>query len=402
MKSLKIKLQVLGMQDVRETNELRLLHLIRDRQPVSRTDVVKETGLRPGTVSVVVSRLIRSGFIYEAEEAPSKGGRRAVYLQVNSEKAYAVGLSIGVHRSVYVVSDFNGRVLSQKSVTTGHEAEPFLRSLGQQIRDDLKKGYANARFSGIGVSVPGLLDRSEGVLVSSPNLGWNRVPIGRLLESAVNLPVVLENDANAAALSELWYGPRDFSSAPTLLFVLVVEGLGTGFILDGGLHIGSSVGAGGFGHISMDPNGPLCSCGNAGCWEALAADPATLKAFRKKNPGLAGGVRSVHDIVSLALNGEAAAIQQIKQTATFLGRGIRGIAHGLTPEVIVVGGEITEAWALVEPAIKDELRSGYLIDGLSLPHLRRASVENPSLFGAIPLALRSVLKNEKQQSGFTE
>src|ERR1700748_2745197 len=100
-------IRILGVQDVRETNEMHLLHLIRDRQPVSRTDLVAETGLRAGTVSVVVNRLLTSGFVYEAEEAPSKGGRRAVYLQVNAEKAYVVAISIGVTETVYVVSDFN-------------------------------------------------------------------------------------------------------------------------------------------------------------------------------------------------------------------------------------------------------------------------------------------------------
>jgi predicted NBD/HSP70 family sugar kinase len=376
---------------------MRLLHLIRDRQPISRTDVVHQTGLRPGTVSVVVNRLLKSGFVYEAEEAPSKGGRRAVYLQVNAEKAYAVGLSIGVHHSVYVVSDFNGRVLSQRTLRTSRNAEPFLRELGQQIASHLQTGYPNGRFSGVGASVPGLLDRGNGVVVFSPNLGWSNVPVRRLLQEQVNLPVHIENDANAAALSELWYGPLEVSSAHSLLFVLVVEGIGTGFILNGELHIGSSIGSGGFGHISMDPQGPPCSCGNLGCWEALASDPATVKQFLRQNPQFAKDVRSVHDIVGLALSGESEAIRQIKDTATLLGRGIRGLAQGLTPEVIVLGGEIAEAWPLVEPILKRELRSGYLIEGLSLPHLRRASVENPSLFGAVPLALRSVLKNENRR-----
>ena len=390
------ELQVLGVQDVRETNELRLLHLIRDRQPVSRTEVVKATGLRPGTVSVVVNRLLKSGFVYEAEEAPSIGGRRAVYLRVNEKKAYAIGLSIGVHQSIYAISDFNGRVLSQRTVPTDPIAEVSVRSVGREISADLSSNYSNAVFSGVGVSIPGLLDRVNGVLISSPNLGWRNVAVKQLLELEINLPVQVENDANAAALSELWYGPVEVSRAHSLLFVLVVDGIGTGFILNGELHIGSSVGSGGFGHISMDPRGPLCSCGNVGCWEALAADTATLASFQKNNPKLAGIVHTMRDIVLRALNGETAAVQQIDETATYLGRGIRGLAQGLTPEVIVLGGEITEAWPLIEPTLKRELQSGYLIEGLSLPLLRRASAQNPSLMGAIPLALRRALNEQKQ------
>jgi predicted NBD/HSP70 family sugar kinase len=396
MNSRSSKFEVLGVQDVRETNELRLLHLIRDRQPVSRAAVVKETGLRPGTVSVVVNRLLKSGFVYEAEEAPSIGGRRAVYLQVNENKSYAVGLSIGVHQSVYAISDFNGRVLSERTVPTEASAQASIRSVGTYISADLRSNYSNAQFSGVGVSIPGLLDRVNGVVISSPNLGWRNVAVKQLLESEIRLPVQIENDANAAALSELWYGPSEVSRAHSLLFVLVVDGIGTGFILNGELHIGSSVGSGGFGHISMDPRGPRCSCGNAGCWEALAADPATLASFQKHNPKLAAAIHTVRDIAVQALNGETAALQQIEETATYLGRGIRGLAQGLTPEVIVLGGEITAAWPLIEPTLKRELHSGYLIEGLSLPLLRRASAQNPSLMGAIPLALRSALNQQKQ------
>jgi predicted NBD/HSP70 family sugar kinase len=392
--------RVLGVEDVRDTNEMSVLHLIRDRQPVSRADLVRETGLRPGTVSVVVTRLLRTGFIYEAEEAPSKGGRRAVYLQVNSEKAYAVGLDIGARESVYLVSDFNGRVLGQRRVRTSRDAEPFLQQLGKDIAALLQANYGKANFLAAGVSVPGLLDRHEGTLVFSPNLGWRNVPIRKLLEAELGLPVRIENDANAAALGELWYGPMEVSSAHSLLFVLVVEGIGTGFILNGELHIGSSVGAGGFGHISLDPRGPACSCGNAGCWEALASDDATLGRFHKKHPELASSVRSVHDIVGLAINGHADARRQLVITAQLLGRGIRGLAHGLTPEIVVVGGQIAEAWSLIEPAIRTELRSGYLIEGLSLPQLRRASVENPSMFGSIPLALRTIFHQTKTRAKF--
>lgn len=390
-------LQVIGVQDVRVTNEMRLLHLIRDRQPVSRTDVVKETGLRPGTVSVVVNRLLKSGFIYEAEEAPSKGGRRAVYLEVNARKAYAVGLSIQAHESIYIVSDFNGRVMSQESMATGRDAEVFLRSLGREIAGHVTNNYADEEFAEIGVSIPGLLDRRAGTVVSSPNLGWRNVAVREILESEIRLPVQIENDANAAALSELWYGPLGISNAYSLLFVLVVDGIGTGFILNGELHIGSTVGSGGFGHISMDPQGPLCSCGNIGCWEALAADPATVKAFQSKNPTQAERVQTMQELVDLALSGESAAVRQVQETATLLGRGIRGLAQGLTPQVIVLGGEIARAWPLVKPILDHELHSVYLIEGMSLPLLRCATVAQPSLSGSIPLAFRSVFKRENER-----
>jgi predicted NBD/HSP70 family sugar kinase len=392
------ELRVLRMEDVRDTNETRFLHLIRDQQPISQTEVVRRTGLRPGTVSVVINRLLKAGFLYEAEQAPSKGGRRAVYLQVNAEKAYAVGVSVGVCESVYVVSDFNGRILSQRTLRTSRMAESFLKQLGKEIAEHLKSHYKKAKFSAAGVSVPGLLNRLDGTVVSSPNLGWSNVPVRRLLEQELHLPVIVENDSNAAALSELWYGPLEMSNVQSLLFVLVIEGVGTGFILNGEMHIGSSVGSAGFGHMTIDPNGPPCSCGNIGCLEAFASDPATVREFLREHPEYSTSVRSVHDIAGLAMSGNREACRQLEKTAAYLGTALRGLAHGLSPEVIVVGGHITEAWSLVEPVLRRELQSGYLIEGLSLPQLRRATVERPALFGAVPIALRSILMNRKNQA----
>ncbi len=397
MKPEKVRpLKILGVEDVRDTNETMFLHLIRNSQPVSRTDLVKATGLRAGTVSVVVNRLVKAGFVYEGEAAPSNGGRRATYLQVNAEKAYAIAVNIGVHQTAYVVSDFNGRVLSQRVLRTEADAEPFLRKLAVEIAAHLNTSYRRVRLAAVGVSIPGLLDRMKGVLVTSPNLGWSDVPVRSILQDELHLPIYLENDANAAALAELWYGPMEVSSAHCFLFVLVVEGIGTGFVLNGELYLGTRIGLGGFGHIPLDPQGPPCSCGNVGCWEALASDEATMRRFRENHPDYASEIRSMNDLVLFAEKGNDAARTELLRTGSLLGKGIRALAQGLAPDVVVVGGQITAAWPLICPAIQAEVCSVYLVPGISQPEIRRASVEQPGLFGAIPLALRSILKNQNK------
>ncbi len=389
------KLRMLAVEDVRETNEIKLLHVIRDRQPISRADLVKATGLRAGTVSVIVGRLLRAGVVHEGESAPSGGGRPATYLQINSEKAYVVGISIGVHNTVYGFSDFNGRILSQRTVQTESDANKFLANLGKDISAQLKTSFRRATFAGVGVSIPGLVDRVDGHLVRSPNLGWRDIPILSILQSKLNLPVHVENDANAAALSELWYGPNDVWGANCMLFILVVEGIGTGLILNGEVYGGSRIGMGGFGHIPLDPAGPTCSCGSIGCWEALAADPATLSRFAVSNRNPKIRVNSVQELIALAQAGNAIALRELTATATYLGRGIKGLAHGLAPEVIVVGGQISAAWRTIEPILLNELQGEYLVNGVSRPQLRPATVENPPFFGAFPIALRAALHKRK-------
>jgi predicted NBD/HSP70 family sugar kinase len=386
------KLKMLGVEDVRKTNELKLLHIIRDRQPISRVDLVKATGLRPGTVSVIVNRLLRASVVHEGEMAPSSGGRPATYLQINAEKAHVIGISIGVHQTVYGVGDFNGRILDQRTMSTGRHGENFLQELCDEISTQLSRKFRRGRLAGIGVSVSGLVDRANGCLVRSPNLGWSDVPITQILEARLNLPVQVENDANAAALSELWYGPMDVWSAQCLLFVLIVEGIGTGLILNGEVYTGSRIGMGGFGHIPLDPCGPVCSCGSVGCWETLASDAATLARFAADKRSTRPVPVSLTDLIRLAQAGDAAAMNALALSATFSGRAIKGLSHGLAPDVVVIGGQITAGWPLIAPFISNELQGEYLLNDISRPQLRAASVENPAFLGAFSVGLRTVLQ----------
>lgn len=394
------QVKMLGVDDVRETNELKLLHIIRERQPISRVDLVKATGLRAGTVSVIVNRLLRASVVYEGELAPSSGGRPATYLQINADKAYVIGISIGVHHTDYGVSDFNGRILSQRTVRTDSDGERFLAELGEEIGSQVTANFRRGRLAGVGVSVPGLVDRADGRLVRSPNLGWINVPIASILERKLNLPIHVENDANAAALSELWYGPMDVWGVHCLLFVLIVEGIGTGLILNGEVYIGSRIGMGGFGHIPLDPAGPMCSCGSVGCWEALASDEATLARLAAANGDARRRPASVRDLIVLAETGDEAAKHELITSASYTGRAIKGLSHGLAPEVVVIGGEIAAGWSIIEPHLLNELQGEYLLPDISRPRLRPASVENPPFFGAFPVALRSILHRRKKFHSF--
>ena len=379
-------LKMIGVRDLRDINQTIFLHLIRDRQPISRADIVKATGLQPGTVSAIVNRLIKEKLVYEGVEGPSSGGRPPKYLHVNAESAYVLAIDLGVRECIYAVSDFNGRILTQRSLLTEGEPETFLRSLAREIHTLVTTQYPRARVEAVGVSVPGLVDRAAGAVIVSPNLGWKAVPVRALLEEELELPVYVENDANAAAFAELWYGPLDEVSARTLLCVLVVEGLGTGLIINGELHVGTSIGLGGFGHMTMDPKGLICSCGRRGCWETFASNRATLDRYRKTSRSKSQ-VRTVTELIAVAGQGDAAALDSLKVTARYLGDGIASLVHGLSPEVVVIGGEITGAWPIIGSIVESCIKSNYIVPPISFK-VRPSSVLRPSLFGAIPIALQ--------------
>jgi transcriptional regulator of PTS gene len=386
-------LKMVGVRDARDINQTVFLHLIRERQPISRADIVKATGLKPGTVSAIVNRLIRARLVYEGAEGPSSGGRPPRYLHVNAESAYVLALDIGVRKTVYAVSDFNGRILMQRAVITEGDPKEFLQSLAGEAAKLVKNQYPRARFEAVGVSVPGLVDRADGAVIASPNLGWNLVPVRSILEERLSLPVYVENDANAAAFAELWYGPLDEVNVRTLLCVLVVEGLGTGLIINGELHVGTRIGLGGFGHMTMQPNGLVCTCGRRGCWETLASDRATLARYcALAKTRAAKSLQTLTELVTMAKKGDGLALEAIKTTAEYLGEGVASLAHGLSPEAIVIGGQIADAWDIVGPIIKERIHSNYIVPPMSFV-VRPSSVQQPSLFGAIPIALQHCFRH---------
>ena len=391
MKLAKAKtLKIVDINDIRNINQTVLLHLIRERQPISRVDIARMTGLRPGTISSIVNRLINKGVIFEGAEGPSSGGRKPTYLNINAENAYILGIDIGVRDTVYAFSDFNGRILKQKNTVTDGDAREFIGRLADEIGKLIKHDYSHVKFAGVGVSVPGLIRRDAGEIAVSPNLGWKDVPLKALLERKLKLPVYVENDANAAAFSELWYGPLDRIKVKTLLYILVVDGLGCGLIINGELHVGSKVGMGGFGHMCIEPNGELCSCGRKGCWETLASESATIARYHRLMSNKNGSITtSITDIIAQANRGEPKAVAAIIATAEYLGEGIASLAHGLSPESIVIGGEIAAAWPLLEPVINGRVKSQYIIPEVARIDIRPASVQRPSLFGTIPIALQN-------------
>jgi predicted NBD/HSP70 family sugar kinase len=388
MKEKKNGFKMVDVHDVRDINQTIFLHLIRERQPISRADIAKYTGLRAGTVSAIVNRLIKNNFVYEGTEGPSSGGRPPKHLFINAESIYVLAIDIGVSDTVFAVSDFNGRIIQQKSLLTEGTPENFLNRLADEIETLVKTNYSRAKFGAIGVSVPGLIDRETGSVETSPNLEWKNVPVRQILMSRLDLPVYIENDANAAAFSELWYGPLTEAKVRTLLFVLVVEGLGTGLIINGELHVGSRLGLGGFGHMSIDPNGELCSCGRRGCWETFASERATVERFHRVTAKQGVPILSLNDLIALAKRGDEMALQSLQITAEYLGEGISNLVHGLYPETVVIGGNITAAWSLIEPIIKKRIHSRYIVSPEKIT-IRPASVQRPSLFGAIPIALQN-------------
>ena len=208
-----------------------------------------------------------------------------------------------------------------------------------------------------------------------------------MISSAVNKPVVIDNDANAVALAELWFGRPEVIDARDFILVLVAEGVGTGIIFDGQVYRGQRGAAGEFGHMIIGPHAPVpCSCGNHDCWEAFSSEGAAFARYAK----LAGGqVATIgfKELVDLALTGDSNAKAALIETAHCLGVGISNLVVGFSPEAVVVGGEIARAWGFIEDALTETIEHSIRRGLPSVKILPSTLGERPELRGALSLVL---------------
>src|SRR6185437_14762694 len=211
-------------------------------------------------------------------------------------------------------------------------------------------------IEGVGVSLPGLVDPSTGTALYIPYFLWRDLPISEKISNAVGLPVVIDNDANAVALAELWFGRPEVNDARDFILVLVAEGVGTGIIFDGQVYRGQRGAAGEFGHMVIGANAPVpCSCGNRDCWEAFSSEGAAKARYFKLSGEENVASFGFRELVDRALGGEPNATAALIETAHYLGIGISNLVVGFSPEAVVVGGEMARAWSLVESALTETI-----------------------------------------------
>src|SRR4029079_6861713 len=261
--------------------------------------------------------------------------------------------------------------------------------LARRIKQLLADYKEIGSCAGIGVVVPGMVDLSAGLVLHAPTLAWRDVNLCDPLAAAVGFPVHIENSGKACALAQLWATRSDVL---TSVFVSVSDGVGTGIIINGELLRGRHNTAGEFGHVPLSIDGPRCSCGATGCWEAYVSNIATLSRYFGRDlsePGpreVESAAFSVEDLIARARAGDAKALAAINSTARYLGLGLASIVNAVDPARIYVGGEITTAWGLIEPIVRSALRERTLTEfgGVTEIHVVPAE-EHPRLRGAVAL-----------------
>jgi predicted NBD/HSP70 family sugar kinase len=380
------KASVARSDTIRNINRQIVLNYVRERSPISRAEISHETELQRSTVSLIVEELKHQGLIEEIE-GESTGGRPPNLLRLRAAGPIALGVDIGTKQTMLATSDLAGRVIDRESFETDPDAETTLARIVDCAGRLIKTGKG---VEAVGVSVPGLVEPERGNVIFIPHYGWRDWDVAKRLKQATGLPVWIDNDANATALAELWFGRPEIREVRDFVMVLVEEGLGTGLVFDGQVYHGDAGAAGEFGHMTIGAGAPVaCAAGNYECWEAFASERAALARYAKLAPRGEGGV-SFSQLVDSALGGEAAARAALVETGRYLGVGISNIVKGLSPRSVIVGGEIARAWPLISGELVKAVEEYSICRGMKSARIIPSTLgETPRLMGALSLVLSS-------------
>jgi glucokinase-like ROK family protein len=399
---------------VREINLSTVMRCLRDGAPLSRAQLAGLTGLNKTTVSSLIEELLSRGLVREVGQAASGGGRPATILELSPDAGSILGVQLGVDFVAVVLADFTGRILWQQL----QDADPAAGQdivLGQVMQLIGEATAASTgRLLGLGLATPGTVNVEEGLLIFSPNLQWHNVPFRQLLQERTGLPVFIDNDANAAALAEHFFGVA--CQAQDFIFVFAGVGVGGGLFLRGELYRGASGFAGEIGHtnFALEPFRAPCRCGNRGCWETSTNQYALIERVQarlsvRRNSRLARMWNEKNAPLTLPMILEAAAagdpdvLEALEETGQAMGLGVANLISIFNPEMVVLGGPLSAVGKYLLPTIQAAVEKTVLPEiGAQAQIELSAFGADASVIGAVALVIEAILARPSSVSPLSQ
>jgi predicted NBD/HSP70 family sugar kinase len=377
-------------QVMRAHNRAVVLDVVRRSGPVARTEVARRTSLAKPTVSAIVDELLTEGLVHEVGvgKSTAAGGRPPTYLDFDVTRDAYVGVHVGVDETTVAVADGRGTIIATRSRRSaiGSPARS-LAHVEALLSDALaEERITRKKIRHATIVVPGLIDRETGVCVLAPNLGWTDVPVAQLFGDALGVPVTVWNTPHASAFAESRLGAaRDVD---TFVWLYVGPGVGSAIVQDGELVTGTRGFAGEVGHCRVADDGPQCHCGKYGCLEVYTSAEAIGLAARDAGVPSRTQTPRLPDAVRAAREGHEGALRVLDEAGHMLGLGASYLVGILNPELVVVGGESSEAFDfLLEP-----LRGGLAQDALEaeqVPVVASTIEGDAAVAGAVLLAFEA-------------
>lgn len=385
--------------NVKNLNKHATLDLIRFATGgISRIELSRQIGLTRAALTAIVNDLINAGLVRESD-GQHPGGRIPINLEINPDIGRVLGIDIGSTHVTIVLANYQAQVLAETNAPMDVRLGPesCLNRLEKIILDWLPTTKVSLQdVTAAAVGVPGPVVSDTGVVGAPPIMpGWDKFPIRDWLEEHLGCPVSLGNDAELGALGEWAFGAG--RGETNLAYIKVGTGIGAGFLLDGQIYRGTTGSAGEIGHITLEEDGPLCSCGNRGCLEAMAGGRSLAQ---RAQTGVRKGRRTMlseigptdsitaQDVINAARRGDLFSQQLITESGYHLGTAIAGLVNLINPEIIVVGGGVAQLGDLLLDPIRKAVKERSLLVSWQAVRISAAVLgRRSSAMGAVAQAL---------------
>ena len=391
--------QHFATQNVKNINKHVILNSIQFTPGgISRAGLARQLGLTRSAITTIVSDLMETGAIQESAKKTGTSGRPRTLLEITPEAGYVAGIDMGATHLRVVVSNFGAQVIREKEIAfdIAQDPEICLEKTDRLLQELLEEANLTLpQLSSIGVGVPGPVSADAGMVIAPPTMpGWDRFPIRKTLEKLWGLPISVNNDAELGALGEWAYGAG--RNAKDLAYIKVGHGIGAGLLINGQIYRGSTGSAGEIGHLTIDEKGPICTCGNRGCLEALSGGGAiALQAKNavkeKKNTQLreiSTKNISAKDVAFAAQRGDFLAQQIMEEAGEHLGVALAGLINIFNPDMIIVGGGVAQMGDILLEPIRKTVKERSLLSATTNVRITTALLgRRSSSMGAVAQAL---------------
>jgi predicted NBD/HSP70 family sugar kinase len=370
---------------LREANRTRIVDAVKRYGGLTQVELAEATGLSTATVSTIVKELTQAGVV--DTRPTSRSGRRALKVTLARQLGLVAGIQFGHRHLKVALGDFGRTIVAEQQMPlpVDHRVDTGLDRAALLVMDLLERvGASTDELLTVGMALPAPVDISTGMIsVRGIMRGWDDLHVGQVMSKRLARPVVVDNDANLAALAEAELGAA--RAVRDSVFVRVSYGTGAGVVINGNVHRGYAGTAGEIGHVQVDPAGPICRCGNRGCLETVVGSDALLALLRSSHGDL-----TLRDVISRALAGDPGCSRVVADAGDRIGIAVATLASAMNPQVIVVGGELAETGEILAGPLRDAVRR-HLVPNTIAPVEVVLSELGPQaeVMGALALALQS-------------
>lgn len=370
---------------LKSINKSTLLRLIKLHAPISRAELAKRTKLTRATVSALVEELISEYWVVESGIGESSGGRKPTMLQIHNGAGHIIGVDLRSTNMLVIVTDMCGNKVRKSfyPYKQGAQAEEVLQQLLAILQHERAALLPSPRgLIGVGIGIHGFVEYPSSRILFVPHNRWKKLDWKERVEEELGIPVVIDNEANLAALGELEFGAA--ADCSNMLYLSIASGIGAGLVLQGELFRGNNGYAGEIGHTTMELNGRACSCGNRGCWETYASERAIANDLHMEySPDFS------EQVLDRLRRGDLEAIAAVHKAGLHLGVGIGNMMHTFNPQMIVIGNAMGQYAPWINESLHEALDSRFSYISSFNVHVTYSRLgEDCCALGAVSAVLR--------------